>query len=121
MGEDAETVGVDEEVIPEGVYWSDSDKLFRNADGKSMGAKFFDKWKERRGDFPNQPSPVRPRRRTEVRPEFKPRSEPTNSKPVSSDVQDQRMRVAHERHQWFLAYIAVGFTREEAFELCVRS
>lgn len=104
--------------IPEGISWDPSDKIFRDMDGKSMGGKFFDQWKERRLEFPHSP-PRRVTRRPVVDPGL---PEPGSRTPDPAEVEDGSvadfLEIAARRKALFDAYIKVGFDRAEALQLC---
>ena len=122
--------------VPANVFWDESQMGFYDYNDKSMGGKFFDEWKERRGEFP----PRRPKRRKSSYESSKGNKEvvedpiPEGAIPVGDtdydfgspfkmvtqdSVDDVLLAVARLRKQSFDAHMAVGFTREEALQLCI--
>lgn len=119
----------DDSPIPVGVYWNGKESMFFDAQGRTKGAQFFDRWKERRNEFPDTieaiggvtPSKVR-RRPPAVKPAEEPVSVPQEEwvplpKPADGKTY---LDIAQQRKAFFDAYVEVGFTREEALELCVK-
>lgn len=121
----------DEDNIPEKVYFNDN--MFFDEKGRTKGAKFFDEWKDRRGEFPTtieaiggeRPPKVsrRPPRTADVVPLKAPvELRPVEDAPPRAALKDgpTYMDIATQRKAFFDAYVEVGFTREEALELCVK-
>lgn len=120
-----------EEPCPEGVYWVMSEGIFRGANGKSMGGAFFEKWKDRRDEFPVQRAqrdeefPVKRRRVAIVPAELPPNIAAMVTAEADTSVDDTSidpaiLELAQMRKAMFDAYLVVGFSRDEALELCTK-
>jgi hypothetical protein len=104
--------------IPEDVYWTGGkEPNFVNAEGKSMGGKFFDEWKDRREDFPMW-AKSGPRAKGAVT--RRTRAEDPPVAQTTTWEEEGFLEIARTRRRLFEAYVEVGFTEEQALELCVK-
>lgn len=109
-----------DDTIPDGVFWCGKEMAFLNVEGLTKGGVFFDRWKERRDEFPPYvkarsaaPVPAVPRRR------------PTSNAIVQGEAAALMegnfwAMVAAKRKECYDAHIAAGFNRDEALEICIR-
>ena len=117
--------------IPEGIWWDGKEMMFRDTKGNNKGTKFFDEWKERRDEFPRsaQLKEREVKRRRPLPPPLAEAIEEAEEEAFAASVAEvggtnpidpEMLHLAQVRKGLYDAYVYVGFSREEALELCTR-